>query len=270
MAQCKSCSDGTTCKTCNPGFSLGADFRYPFLCAPTVCPAAQYPDTSDITTPKCSKCTLGCASCRKDQECQTCTEGNKLGLDATKPKLCAPAGCISGQYPDATTVKCKACLSNCVNCTSSSPTTCNKCAAAFYLTPDKTACNSCTIGCATCSGSLACDSCTSGNRIGADIKNPKLCAPISCDDGKYQDAPSVSCKLCSSAIANCVRCTRNDLCGKCADNYQLGQGATACVACSSTQFFNAPNGKCVDLISCGPGWFNDGTNKCLTCVTNCA
>lgn len=76
LKQCKStcatCISANQCITCsNPSFAIGTDVLNPGDCGPS-CAAGKY---SNSTTGQCLDCSLGCATCRGQNYCSTCSPG---------------------------------------------------------------------------------------------------------------------------------------------------------------------------------------------------
>ena len=69
---CATCKSATECITCsNLSFAIGADVLNPGYCAPS-CPAGKY---SNSTAGQCLDCSAGCATCKGQSYCSTCSPG---------------------------------------------------------------------------------------------------------------------------------------------------------------------------------------------------
>jgi len=140
---CATCKEADKCLSCTAADEApGSDFANPFRCAKKTCSGATYPDSSNNNNHKCSNCHPSCATCRTANACLTCpTKGalgkTILGGDSTNSQLCAPV-CPAGKYASSAQNTCENCVSNCVSCTSASPSTCNKCGIGYFLSADKT------------------------------------------------------------------------------------------------------------------------------------
>jgi proprotein convertase subtilisin/kexin type 5 len=163
-------------------------------------------------------------------------------------------------------------------------------------------CQPCADTCATCSGAQAmdCRSCFPGNFLQTETGT---CAPCGTCDGatEYQSDAcgpqnNVTCSLCDASCATCTGATNGD-CIHCATGYDLDaasglclpecpvgerlEGNTCvgcgdplcasctsdgCTACMTAAFLH--NGSC--LSSCGSGFFEDPSGRCLPCADGCS
>jgi proprotein convertase subtilisin/kexin type 5 len=172
--ECVKCLNG--CTSCS-----GQDF--------TVCLSCS--DGTYLSGKSCLSCIKGCSTCSSQSVCSICSEGYSLRVGVCYPTPGPPCaqssadgvciGCISNyQLINATCqiitakvcasncTQCpfgyylssgKACLScpataNCLQCDSTAPASCLKCASGFYW--NGAACTACDVNCQLCSGPSRC------------------------------------------------------------------------------------------------------------------
>jgi hypothetical protein len=205
----------------------------------------------------CLPCSSPCATCAGTQaNCTSCL-GSLSPLLFLTGNSCQQ-NCPTQTYPNATTLKCEACLSPCQQCTTS--TACSSCAATFFLDgsscvlsancPSGTAgvsgvCQACTASCKTCSGSTSqCLTCVNGTYF---LASSNSCLS-SCDPNMFINATSQSCVGCSASCSACVN------------------SSTTCTSCTSGRFLSGT--ACVT--ACPAATFPQANTTCLPCATDCA
>lgn len=156
----------------------------------------------------------------------------------------------------------------------------------YYLEGGNTA-TSCKPSCLTCTDGTSCATCPTGFELGADTRNPNLCAPKPCPYGRYPDAPTASCLECATSVVGkimCQECTDSgvDKCTKPMPGFYLDSGTakschSSCATCdSATNCLTciASNKKGADTRNtgiCAPGNCPDGkypdadTQTCKDC-----
>ena len=113
---------------------------------------------------------------------------------------------------------------------------CAACLAGYIITADNLQCNICPLGCSQCSSTNTCITCSAGNYL-----NNGLCLSCGAGCNACNGPVCTLCvvgytltanNICISCIPNCVQCTSNGVCQKCADGYIVtnnNQGAQQCV-----------------------------------------
>ena len=256
---CKSNSGGSTCQTC-PTCKNGVCWTGITGSGLCNCTSGFASSTTGGTTgvTNCDQCASGyygasCTAC----SCGiggTCNEGITANGSCTCrtgfTQLTVGGSCdtcASGYYLSGTT--CKACLSGCATCTSSS--TCKVCTPPLLLQPGSksclstcptgyysngTTCLACASTCATCSSFNVCLTCDSASAT--PYLNGTNCVST-CPNGTYLSG--TSCLACNS---NCVTCkTTSTTCTSCKAGMYLNVLTNTCVTSCPTNYVGS-NGVC--------------------------
>ncbi|CAD5111539.1 DgyrCDS842 [Dimorphilus gyrociliatus] len=167
---------------------------------------------------KCSECSTGCRNCTSPTSCQKCYS-NYAKNDASKLCVICPSNCIECTWNSAT-----------------SRTDCDTCVDR-YIRKDN--------GCTSCLS--YCKSCTYNKNIGVSCS--------SCDTNAYKETTNNinTCKLCSTAISGCNKCSDKDTCTECMSKAYALTTSNKCETCSSI------HSACTECDA------SSGTNKCKTC-----
>ncbi|CAD5111533.1 DgyrCDS836 [Dimorphilus gyrociliatus] len=225
----------TTCGMCSSGRIPSSNrlkcFKCPDFCSKGKCTLkTDVSNENDATlcsqciehyfldTGKCSECSTGCRNCTSATSCLDCYSNYAMN-DATK--------------------LCVLCPSNCVKCTWNSATSnadCDTCADR-YVKKDT--------GCTSCLS--YCKSCTYNKDTGVSCS--------SCDTNAYKEITNNinTCKLCSTAISGCNKCSDKDTCTECMSKAYALTTSNKCETCSSI------HSACTECDA------SSGTNKCKTC-----
>ncbi|KAL4494456.1 hypothetical protein ABPG72_019866 [Tetrahymena utriculariae] len=236
---CKTCSDSTTCLTCQQGKVL-----YQNLCQDK-CPDEYFLDSEN----KCQKCPNNCDQFDQSGKCSKC----QVNFYLDPNKKCV-SSCPDQYYPDNNNI-CQSCLPNCSKCTSS--TQCTKCLSNFNLfqnqqclttCPDKyfpdndNICQQCTANCSQCNSPTQCSKCSADYVLSKNFQCIHACA-----DSYYLDYNDV----CQQCLSNCSQCSSSIKCGKCLSSFYLHQ-----------------NSKCLN--ACPDQFYPDNKNVCQPCLLNCS
>ena len=173
-------------------------------------------------------------------KCLDCTAGEKSSCTSCSASLLLWEGqclstCPSGSYTQAEEGLCKACVSPCETCNSSS--SCLSCVPSYYLTssthcvstcpadmyPEKSVrvCKDCGDMCINCTGPTSYDCVECNYKLGyiRQLDGSRLCYRPSCAEGNYLDVnlatKAVSCLPCHEACLTCSGGTADD-CTACA------------------------------------------------------
>lgn len=234
IANCVTCTDNLFCINCATNYSnvngacVLSNTTTIITTVTLPCPLGYYgsgcsnfcPFASDATT-----CTSNCPGWFWDTSCQPCLSKFGAGCTTCDKSGCSTCGNIKLTAPVQTCAPAAPCnIANCVLCSNSS--TCSVCTGiSNILSADFKTCATATCSvayCTTCSG-VNCTACLTGyTLIPASYTVPNgFCTP--------------------NCVTNCVTCTDNLYCLKCAVNY------------------NNVNGVCVSSPSCI-------INNCATCL----
>ncbi|KAL4420951.1 hypothetical protein ABPG77_004580 [Micractinium sp. CCAP 211/92] len=175
-ANCATCSDANTCKTCLPGWTGAPSCTTP-VCTTGFCPSGQYCST-DSGAAACSSCPANCVSCTSPSTCSKCAPGWK-GADCSQPDC--GTSCAANQF-----------------CT---------------VVNGAPSCAACGASCATCSDANTCKTCLPG-WTGAPACATPACTTGFCPSGQYCSTDS-GAAACSSCPANCLTCTSASQCSLC-------------------------------------------------------
>jgi len=255
LGECATCSDGSTCDTCNSGYVKDGS-----LCVE--CSVGTY-----YSSGSCPSCLEGCATCSNGSTCDTCESGYiKVG------SLCDE--CSDGTYYSSGS--CPSCLEGCQTCSDGSTcdtcesgyvkdgSLCVECADGTYYSSGS--CPSCLEGCATCSDGSTCDTCESGY-----VKDGSIC--VECSPGTYYS--SGSCQACSS---QCTQCTSGSSCQACESGYYVSSGSchncpSECQECTDYSTCTSCNNGYVksgsQCVACSPGTYYS-SGSCPSCLEGCA
>lgn len=241
------------------------------------CPATYYGIDADN---ECAACHLSCQTCfgPNVDECYSCRQNSDDGKDyflQYGTTTCVET-CPDGQYPNATSLKCLICDSNCDTCSSDSVTcdTCymdggahvflegtvcvEKCKDGFYGENSTYTCDACADGCATCFGPdltdcFTCRLADDGTTNFYKLADKTECMDSACPNGQFISSRySFRCELCATQCKTCEgeadNCTTTE---GCADNYFYYNTTNDCLA------------------NCPKGLYN-GAIYCENCEPGCA
>eukprot|EP01016_Furgasonia_blochmanni_P023328 TRINITY_DN251_c0_g5_i1.p1 TRINITY_DN251_c0_g5~~TRINITY_DN251_c0_g5_i1.p1 ORF type:complete len:2505 (+),score=375.87 TRINITY_DN251_c0_g5_i1:195-7709(+) len=284
---CQTCTNGSTCTVCDPGFSLTSTGSCIASCANC--------DICDSTTSTCSKCKAGyflkrggCGPCFTD--CLEC--------EAAENTTCKRWY----NTTNGTTTSCDT-VSNCRFC--SPDGTCSFCNDGFFN--DNGTCTACNSDCRVCNNSDTCMQCNLGfsNHNGSCVNvsnsycgaNCGACDQVNATAGRcIQPAPYTYFN--GSGVANCVsgciNCNNGSDCMAwnytglsaplpCGVVFPQCRGCASLMGCSNCSAGFYVNGKscspCGDgcekcfnstiCQACRPGYFN-ANQSCYACSTGCA
>jgi len=286
---CATCTNGTGCVTCNPGFSLNG----------SICDCnSGFIDVATQSCLACSAVVLNCATC--------------LG---TYPTTCQT--CNSGYYSSAGGSQCLSCPLNCNTCSSTG--VCLTCNTGFSLKSSNIcdcgatcqACNA-TMGityCVDCSGSycfntqagyyansgsvyqcpLACSSCSDATTC-SDCNSPFILTSTSqcvCNstNNVYLSLNGATCLTCAQIFSNCTVCSagpttcQNCVTGMFFDGTSCISCQYPCVSCSGSatncitcQGLLIPDNLGACICDNSTLWYSNVTLNCITCpqlIDNC-
>ncbi|CAD5111529.1 DgyrCDS832 [Dimorphilus gyrociliatus] len=184
----------------------------------------------------CEKCPIGCKNCTTENECDEC---------------------LSNYVFKSPVKDCTACPSNCLRCSWNiidKKSECEFCSEGYVL-DDKKTCTSCGSNCLSCSF-------IQGKGIECNRCHPNM---------YITTGTSVECKLCSSALPGCKRCSNEDTCIEClSSSYSLSSSGkcescspihAACISCDVT----SGSKKCS---KCSSGYYVKD-DSCASCSRNC-
>jgi proprotein convertase subtilisin/kexin type 5 len=175
-------------------------------CLQSSCSAGSYLDSSNT----CVSCTgstgsqagsVGTTSCSficGSPNCVTC------GVSLTGTKTCLASNCAEGQYLDPVSFTCISCtggkgsavnslsctvsctVSNCDSCTATTPGTCLKCQAGYYL--NGVSCSQCSGGQGSTTGGTCSTTCSTGcSACAVSPSGVQTCITSGCLKGQYFD-----------------------------------------------------------------------------------
>jgi len=230
---CKSCSDLTTCATCEDGFGLtdsstcSACSEYCIDCAADVnvcvqCDVDNFPDIKLIGG-ACVFCPDNCAAC---------------SLNADEELVCD--NCMAGYTVEPDSGSCTPC-----------PLLCDVCDFVDVDGTDQLSCTTCSDGYGT--NSHVCTNCPSNCRTcGYAADRGNVCSQ--CKSGF-----TVVNGLCEACPSNCLTCSSPTTCSECSNGYGLNWKKTACVECPELTDID----NCM-LCNDHPPYEND-TTTCTSC-----
>ena len=270
---------GTTCNTCDVGYSGYPNCVQPQSCNPaTTCSghgSCNLDGTCACNTgfsgASCNQCDVNYYSYPSCTYCLASTTCAGFGS-------CSPVGacvCQAGYYYTGST--CAPCATNQYSNAGSSA--CNNCNAGSVPTPDHSTCMLCSAGTiASQPGDSVCTACAPGSVAGS----AGATACTQCGAGSASDVNSAYCVPCtagsysaSSASTTCTACS--------AGSYQDLTSQTACLACSPgsyttyvaqttcvtcpTGYYQSTSGQ-TTCVACPAGTsVSVDQSQCLTCVT---
>ena len=91
-------------------------------------------------------------------------------------------------------------------------------------------CVACIVGCLDCTEGATCDRCDTDNNFISDANKKCVCK----DDTLYLDG--TVCKICSSILTHCTRCSGADHCLECADPFVVNDDKKC--GCPKGKFIN--------------------------------
>ena len=302
---CASCTDATTCTSCDSSRYLTTLDDGSKICE---CGAGSWGWDAGSDYLQCTSCSSPCNTCSgSGTTCTSCAapyylQGNNCVLDCT---ISVPAS-----YGDSATRTCTACTDNCLSCAAPACTTCdvgyfdhNGACVAACPTDSITvgmACEDCDTGCATCSTTFDnCLSCALGYYL-----DGSTCVE-ECPWGQF----GASDRVCTSCPGECTSCTALENCLTCAPTYYFIKNRcksscvfgyfeedgvpgykfcrecpsncvecdseTECTSCQAGTYlyedwFSASYSVWSCLDECKPGTYgNDATQTCDACLANC-
>jgi proprotein convertase subtilisin/kexin type 5 len=254
MSVCATCSSGTTCDTCKPGYvgascspctspclTCSGTTTFCTACTPgssyylqlgggscvasSSCTAGSYAETNN----QCMACSSECATCVDyPDKCLTCSDSTKVWENYK---------CIAGCATGYVSISGICCPNTCTGCSISGA--CSGCITGYYL-DSSNSCQACSSNCQTCSGSSTkCLTCPSGKVLQGTV------CQSSCNQ-KYYDVSSV-CQSCHTSCKNCHGSADTD-CDGCENLYVPWKGK--CWSCMNNQTnfessrFEEKGGKC--------------------------
>ncbi len=185
-----------------------------------------------------------------------------------------------------------------MTCTSASTSTCDACAAGFYLSGGRCAACSPVAACTsllTCTSAATsvCTSCAAGTYLDPSTNTCGACTPVaactspltctsaatsvctSCAAGTYLDPASNTCRSCTSVAActSLLTCTSaaTSVCTSCAAGTYLDPASNTCRSCTSvaacTSLLTCTSAATSLCTSCAAGTYLDpSTNTCSACT----
>ena len=240
---CATCTNSTTCTTCDSGFNNSS--------GTCTCPSGQVPVESSandscqacrsdqfINGEACADCGANCLTCGNAfNTCDSCaatfevSNGQCVCPTGTVESNGACISCPSGTFLNGTS--CSACDSKCATCDNS--TTCLTCGQNYLDTP--------------VDGICQCPEGSADNQTGCSA----------CDADQY-----INGGLCVDCGQGCTDCNADgSACTSCAATFNLVEGA--CV-CADDEVFNGTS--CIDGLSCPIGSYNSATG-CESCGIGC-
>ncbi len=296
LTGCSACTDGSTCTTCTMGYYLSNT-----ICVST-CPAGTYKGSS-----VCSSCLTNCVACSSGTTCTTCatgffrsTSGGTVEctactsncdtcVSATTCTKCASTyyyyynttsttgscglTCPDYMYPNATTMTCTSCISNCKTCEDMNYClACNSGLMLYHITPDGDKCSSvcpagtyisvetsgsvcrpCLENCNSCTNNTKCLNCASSTRYFYSTDDGLLDHCVDKCPGGYYPTTDFTCEPC---LDHCELCGTKGHCAQCASGYFL-------------YVVSVDEDKC--LSPCNAGYYGDNdTQTCAVCDSYCA
>ena len=235
---CSSCTGPDNCVSCLDLYSMltGHCFK--------PCPSAYFSQSS-----RCLPCLSNCSQCTSAFTCSSCQTGFYWNQT-----FCAQVPqCQLGAFFNGSL--CANCHSNCASCWDAKVSSCNTCAAGYFLTGNSCAdpmkvcaqgqflshnntCQSCAHGCAQCHNSTLCTACKSGYLLAANN------CVTTCPTGTY-----TLDSQCQSCASHCLQC----------------QSASVCIKCAAQWFLS--NDTCVDIC---PLDMTPQLGVCSPCLLGCS
>ena len=270
--QCVTCNFDTKCADdqycANAGTASSS-------CQTVSCDADKY--AADHTCKSCSDAIANCAECNNAKACLVCQKGYDL-VDGK----CELHDCGPGQYLNMDDGQCYSCINGCKSCSNGS--TCDACENAYdlqeglcvikdcnkdgkegmYLVTETGECLSCPSTCTACSTVMTstetsiCTACAEGYTLD---EATGACRPLNCSDAEY--VKGNECLPCSGSISNCLTCSGENTCTKCANGYTLENGQCVGIDCAAGSYLNTTK----DPASC-----DSCSSPCATCsgsATSC-
>lgn len=206
-SSCVTCSNGTSCDTCNL-----TQFRKSTPATAGLCQCLD--GYYNGIQPVCQPCYYSCFTCSVAVNCLTC--------DATQHRVAngTQCSCMTGYFDTQTnTASCATCSTKCLTCSGSAGhcLTCNAsdfrvmsvltsntcdCMAHYYDDGTNVQCANCLSSCATCNNPTGCQTCNlTANRYMA------VGSQCACLAGFYDVANTEACSACNYTCGNCTNAT---------------------------------------------------------------
>lgn len=264
--ECTNCNAGTyslvgsgSCTNCDAGTYSGAVSG---TC--TTCPTNSNSPSSSTTASDCI-CNAG-SSGPNGGTCTTCTVGKYKDIIGTTLCINCGIGTYSAVAGASVCTNCDAGKYHVVNGASMS-SVCTNCGTGKYsVVEGASACTNCVAGkySGTTGSSVesVCTNCVSG-KYSATVGATAVSTCLNCDSGKFSDAGSMICTICSSG-SFCNPCTSVNDCA-CNAGYTGANGAT-CTTCTSGKYKISPgNASCTN---CDAGTYSGtvGATTVSTCI----
>ena len=275
MTNCKVCSDGQTCQTCQDPSATPVSLYVDQTTNPHTCTQCNQ-DERYPSGLLCLSCGSNCAKCSDDSSCLECSNPSTMHpLEGTTPVQCGVCSLLTGRYLEGQI--CKQCPPQCSSCVSASE--CTRCAiSAEYLQTDKISCSggcgsgefknsvdmkceTCPPGCSGCTSSTECTSCSNNlHYLGLDLLT---CAP-DCDGNSYKNDSNMKCVACP---AQCSGCSSSTSCSGCKDSsLLLIEGTTRCEPSCPQDYTQNDSTKTCRNSQCPSQCSScDSQNRCLGC-----
>ncbi|KAL4456740.1 hypothetical protein ABPG73_014766 [Tetrahymena malaccensis] len=282
---CLTCTNGTSCVTCNDGFYFIGD-----LCSQCQLGYFMYNN-------QCTKCDDSCKICSGlgPTNCIICSQSN-FYISVSQNNICVSECDLTiSQYIDKITnpsqMYCRKCPSSCQSCVSD--TSCTSCIQGYFQSQNQ--CYQCDSSCLSCSGPghINCIICATPNSY-ISIKQNNSCVSI-CDTTQAQYVDSLSnpqqkyCRMCNS---QCQTCSSQQICTSCIQGYYLKQNqcsqcdsscltcsdgnSSSCIICFQQGYYISTflNNTCVSQCDVHQGQYIDNTTNpnqiyCRQCSSNC-
>ncbi|CAD5126539.1 DgyrCDS14640 [Dimorphilus gyrociliatus] len=247
-------------------------------------------DSATVTKKQILNCQVG-QTTDKILSCGICQSGTIHSIDRLScykcPDYCAIGSCKlkadTSNPADATICEkcinnyfmkegsCQKCLPGCKKCDSIDK--CQDCFSNFALRSKSQDCIACPQNCKKCSWlvttlNVLCEICNEGYTVqnrncvacGSYCKSCKYTKGIgitcnTCDTNAYKETNNnkSTCKLCSTSMAGCAKCSNKDTCTECISKAYVLTSSKSCTKCSSI------HSSCLECKA------SSGTNKCTKC-----
>ena len=203
ITNCATCSNGTSCDTCDGGFFLKT--------TPNMDNNTNTTNPNDFACDSCATTMAGCLMCNSSSVCTKCTDGffwdmakNDCSSKCSDSTKFSPAGCLTCNLNGEACTKCDeaakfilgkagACIST--DCSGKAPAGPDK--HGWYFNTSTEACAECITDCGKCYDSLSCAECTT---INPNTQNTS--DPIQCSKGEYKD-------YTNGWSGQCLKCAKN-------------------------------------------------------------
>ncbi|CAF2914819.1 unnamed protein product [Rotaria sp. Silwood2] len=300
LRKCVRCK--SDCASCETSSYICTSCPNDYALKDTDCVKAAKPCNSseyfDFTTNNCRWCDSRCLTCSgpESHQCNSCDKISKF------PNLqyhTCVSSCSPGFYLSKNTSECLSCHETCLNCTSSSESSCLACKIGYDYFPDTHRCEkhigkpyyidsktgemrTCHSSCAQCKGPNPND-CMACNPITEVLLVDGHCVN-ECPAGSYETEKKtneIQTNICLPCPTGCKRCTNlNDCsecdavqgsflldthCQSCQDPCVACTNLTSCLTCKDK--LNLLNDQCVD--KCPDGYYSSN-KQCLQCNAICS